>query len=277
MEERAIIMSVVLQLSDLHLGRLPEHEAPRREILVDVVRRQSPDLIVISGDLCDDATCQPEQIALGKSMVDALATVAPVHVIPGNHDVGNKPGIAKDALTQECFQRWRTVFGDDWFHAQVAGFAVLGLNSQIMGSGWPVEAEQLHWLDDRLAACDQALVFMHMPPDLPALVDVEPDRREALRYWPVNPEPRAALLERLSSPKVRLLCSGHLHNDAALPHAVPPRRWCPSLSFGVTIPGVTGVVSRGDRIGLLRHELHHDTVTSTLIPVELPVSGAMSL
>ena len=249
--------------------------AARIVAVTDAVRSEQPDLVVISGDLCDDAPCQPEQTQLGKQLVDALDT--PVEVVPGNHDVGNKPGIEHDALTVERYDHWRSTFGNGWFRRDLGDWAVLGLNSQIMGSGWDAEAEQNAWFDEQLAECDRCVVFMHMPPDLPALVDVEGEQRDNLRYWPVNPGPREPLLERLASPKVKLLCSGHLHNDASLPHATPPRRWCPSLSFGVVIPGVTGVVSQGDRIGMLRHTLTGDAVASELIPIELPVSSTMTL
>ena len=139
------------------------------------------------------------------------------------------------------------------------------------------KTEQNDWLDAQLASCERAVVFMHMPPDLPALIDAQGQHRQGLAYWPVDPNPRDGLLNRLCSPRVKLLCSGHLHNDAALPHATPPRRWCPSLSFGVVIPGVTGVVSQGDRIGVLCHELDGDEVVSTFVPVDLPVSKTMTL
>ncbi|MEM7576773.1 MAG: metallophosphoesterase [Planctomycetota bacterium] len=270
-------MSAVLQLSDLHLGRMPEREDERLAILVETARMQAPDLIVISGDLCDDAPCIPEQIEFGKRSVDALTSIAPVRIIPGNHDIGNKPGIANDALTPKRYAQWQKVFGNGWFREDLAGYAVLGLNSQIMGSGYNEEAQQRQWLDDQLATCEHAIVFMHMPPDLPALVDVDSTQRKNLRYWPVDSEPRGPLLERLRSPKIQVLCSGHLHNHADLPHATPPRRWCPSLSFGVTIPGVTGTLSRGDRIGGLRHTLRSDAVTSAFVPVDLPVSRPMTL
>ncbi|MEM1026827.1 MAG: metallophosphoesterase [Planctomycetota bacterium] len=270
-------MSRVLQLSDLHLGRMPEHDDQRCDIVVQTARDLAPDLIVISGDLCDDAPCQPQQITTGKSFVQALDAVAPTRVVPGNHDVGNKPGIEHDALTRERFDAWRTVFGDGWFREDLDGYEILGLNSQIAGSGWEEEQAQLRWLDDQLEQCNRAVVFMHMPLDVPACVDAANERRDALAYWPIDPQPRVALAERLTRGEVRLLCSGHLHNDAALPNASPPRRWCPSLSFGVNIPGVSGTIASGDLIGCLHHQLKKNEITSALIPVELPVSSTMTL
>ncbi|MEM8875040.1 MAG: metallophosphoesterase [Planctomycetota bacterium] len=270
-------MSGVLQLSDLHLGRMPEHDAERCAIVVKTAVSYAPDLIVVSGDLCDDAPCQPEQIAIGQAFVETLEAVAPTRVVPGNHDVGNKPGIEHDALTRKRFDAWRQAFGDGWFREDLDTYAVLGLNSQIAGSGWEEEEAQLRWLDDQLADCERAIVFMHMPLDVPACVDAANERRDALAYWPVDPQPRAALTERLASKKVQLLCTGHLHNDAALPSATPPRRWCPSLSFGVNIPGVTGTIAHGDVIGCLHHTLQPNDVGSVLISVQLPVSPTMTL
>ncbi len=272
-------MTVVVQLSDPHLGRMPEHEEQRIDAIAAAVRAQAPDLVVITGDLCDDAPCQPEQITqYGKTLVEALASLGcPVEVVPGNHDVGNKPDIENDALTEVRYDEWRGVFGDGWFRRNLGGWCLLGLNSQIMGSGWDAERRQLAWLDDQLESCERCVVFLHMPPDLPALVDVVGEKRENLRYWPVDAEPRAALLARLTRPAVKLVCSGHLHNNAAFPHATPPRRWCPSLSFGVVISGVTSVVSQGERIGFLRHELGEDDVHSTFVAVDLPTTRTMTL
>lgn len=270
-------MSGVLQLSDLHLGRMPERDAERCEMLVAIARDLSPDLIVVSGDLCDDAPCQPRQIAQGKAFVEALETVTTTRVIPGNHDVGNKPGIEHDALTRERFDAWRQTFDNGWFRENIDGYAVLGLNSQIAGSSWDEELAQLRWLDDQLNQCDKAIVFMHMPLDLPACVDAANERREALAYWPIDSRPRAALTELLVSGKVWLLCSGHLHNEAAFPNATPPRQWCPSLSFGVNIPGVSGVVAKGDAIGCLHHKLQIDRVCSELVPTPVPISPTMTL
>ncbi len=268
-------MPTVLQLSDLHLGRMPEQDDQRCAALVEFVKQQAPDLVVISGDLCDDAPCQPQQVAYGKALVDALEPTT--FVVPGNHDVGNKPGIEHDPLTPTRYEHWQQTFGPGWFRRDFESWTVLGINSQIVNSGFDAEREQEAWLAQQIADCERCVVFTHMPLDLAVLVDVHEDKRSNLRYWPVDPPGRSRILEMLRNPKVRLVCSGHLHNLASLPHASPPRLWCPSLSFGVIIPGVTGAVGAGERIGAIRHELTDSGVASTFVPVDLPVSATMTI
>jgi predicted MPP superfamily phosphohydrolase len=71
----------VLYASDLHLGRWWTRPVPDQ--LVRAAREASPDLILLGGDLADNRSALP----LLQACVRALAEVAPVHAVAGNHDV----------------------------------------------------------------------------------------------------------------------------------------------------------------------------------------------
>jgi predicted MPP superfamily phosphohydrolase len=71
----------LLYASDLHLGRWWTQCVP--EQLLDAARQASPDVILLGGDLAD----RPRALADLHRLVRSLLRVAPVHAVPGNHDV----------------------------------------------------------------------------------------------------------------------------------------------------------------------------------------------
>jgi predicted MPP superfamily phosphohydrolase len=70
----------LLYASDLHLGYW--WTSPVCESLLDAARAARPDLVLLGGDLVDGSWALPRLSGL----VAALAGVAPVWAVPGNHD-----------------------------------------------------------------------------------------------------------------------------------------------------------------------------------------------
>ena len=82
----------VIQLSDLHLGRVGQQDrvAERAEHAVALVNARHPDAVVITGDLAD----QGHSPALELAAANALMHIdAPVLVMLGNHDHGHWPQV----------------------------------------------------------------------------------------------------------------------------------------------------------------------------------------
>jgi DNA repair exonuclease SbcCD nuclease subunit len=78
----------VLHLSDLHLRLSGPRAEECRRILDHIATRADetrPDVIVIAGDVFDRRSTPEERLYLA-GFLSALADVAPVHVVPGNHD-----------------------------------------------------------------------------------------------------------------------------------------------------------------------------------------------
>ncbi|HEV2752122.1 MAG TPA: metallophosphoesterase [Gemmatimonadales bacterium] len=73
----------LLHVSDLHFGGLADLE--QIEALEQIIPDLRPDAVVISGDLSQRARHGEFQRA--RALVQAAARTAPVHVMPGNHDV----------------------------------------------------------------------------------------------------------------------------------------------------------------------------------------------
>ncbi|MDQ1425021.1 MAG: repair protein SbcD/Mre11, partial [Acidimicrobiaceae bacterium] len=91
----------ILHTGDWHVGkvlkglsRLDEQRGVLAEI-VEVARRERPDLVAVAGDVFESAAPPPEAQALAwRTVLDLRATGADVVVIAGNHD----PADAFDAL-----------------------------------------------------------------------------------------------------------------------------------------------------------------------------------
>lgn len=97
------MIRTVVHLSDLHFGRT---ETVLLRPLVEVVRRIEPDVVVISGDLTQDA--RDREFADARSFVDQLPE--PRLVIPGNHDMPFYNPLRRIARGLDGYRRW---FGDE--------------------------------------------------------------------------------------------------------------------------------------------------------------------
>ncbi len=82
----------ILHTSDWHVGktirnesRMPEHRAVLAEI-VEIARSEAAELILLAGDLYENAAPGPESVALVNQTLLDLRAVAPLVVIAGNHD-----------------------------------------------------------------------------------------------------------------------------------------------------------------------------------------------
>jgi len=76
-------VTALLHLSDVHFGGLADIRAIEAvEALAPVLR---PAAVIISGDLCQRA--RAGEFQRGRAFLRTLGALAPVHAIPGNHDV----------------------------------------------------------------------------------------------------------------------------------------------------------------------------------------------
>ena len=254
-----------VQISDCHLN--PEDPAclARFESLRERVALERPDLIIVSGDVSDDGYRWAGQFEYAR---DAFAHwPAEVLVIPGNHDIGDKAGEANE-IKPSYLSRWNKIFGADRFRVQRDGWMILGLNSQIIGSGLPAEDEQFAWLDDALQVAErdgwQVAVFLHAAAYL-----LEPDEvfTGGSRYWGFDPKPRRILIERLHRPCVRLVANGHLHWHQIFERHGAKWVWCPSQYLIVD----DAIFPRGGGVtGFLRYDFDAMEVSISLIELETP-------
>ena len=101
----------ILHTSDWHLGRtlhkvdLHEHQAAFLDWLVELVRAEEVDVVVIPGDVYDRAVPAVTSVTLLDSALARLAdTGATVVLTSGNHDSAERS--EERRVGKECRSRW---------------------------------------------------------------------------------------------------------------------------------------------------------------------------
>jgi 3',5'-cyclic AMP phosphodiesterase CpdA len=251
------------QISDTHLAR-------RLKLLTDNFHRVSehieasrPDLVINSGDVGWDGPTSRADLEFAQELHAAL----PVNCryLPGNHDVGDNPtAVGKPPscpTTEKARDAFVSVFGEDRWQFEAAGWRFIGLNSLIMNTGLPSEAEQMDWLTSQLSGANgkPVALFLHKPLFLQTPEDPETPGT-AIRFVP---QPvRAQLVEMFAKVDLRLVASGHVHQRRDFTYGHTRHVWSPSAGF--TIPDRMQEVIGIKETGLVEYrfapdsfEVHH--------------------
>ena len=229
----------ILQFSDPHLLADPQGHCrglPARRALLEGLRQalgqleQPADLLLISGDLCQDESWGGYvRLREVLEQLDLLGRL-PVALVPGNHD---HPQLLRAALARHCALAPALL--------RLGAWRLLLLSSHRSGevAGWVSEGQR-EWMLQQLQALSQpTLVVLHHPPlpiGSPALDPIALQQADQL------------LQPLLHCPAVKGLVFGHVHQHwfAALPRpqgGEPLPVWgCPSslVAFEPVQPCPTG-------------------------------------
>jgi len=216
----------LVQLSDTHTlssGVTTENTRLIVDFINDVLR---PDLVVHTGDIVG---LSPDDAADRRTAAQVHARLrAPMLAVPGNHDVGSPlehPWMGWGVTTQRLATH-HEVFGPVPFLERFGPWDILGLNSQLFGSGLPEEEEQWEWVARALRASSSrpTLAFMHRP-----LSNHRPSREADGNSVPASA--RRRLLSLFEPGCLRALGTGHLHWYRRLQHAELLEVWGPATGF----------------------------------------------
>jgi len=216
---------LIAQISDLHIkrpgvlayGRVDTAAALAR--CVTELNRFSPrpDLVVISGDLCD--TPVREEYDHLKSLLAPLEL--PFAVIPGNHD--------DRALTRASFPDGGYTAGALNSRRGVGPIDVLLADSSVPGKAYgELDPATLAWLDQTLASAPQrpALLFLHHPPFVTGIAHMDVQN---LR----NADALAGIIKQ--HPRLRLIAAGHVHRAALTSFDGVAATICPAPNHAVAL------------------------------------------
>lgn len=235
--DRSFSLAVI---SDTHLNQgESESNSPfeanrlangRMRHVIGELNARDLDFVVHLGDLVHPVPAIPHLYgqAARRFHEQVAELVHPLHLVPGNHDVGDKPidwGPA-GAVTEQYLSLWKEHFGEQFhsFDHRDCHFAVI--NAQIINSGLPSEDRQRGWLERDLAtnAGRRVFLFTHYPPFL-----CEPDESE--HYDNIAEPGRSWLLGLLEEYRVEALFAGHVHNFWFHRHGETDCYLLPSTAF----------------------------------------------
>ncbi len=181
----------------------------RNRAAVALVRRAKPAFTIHLGDVPHPV---PGLAAHAEALAVAHATYAgldPLYVVPGNHDVGDKPHpwAPAPSVSAEKHAVFAAHWGPPWWVVERDGVVLLGVDTPVLNSGLPLEAEQWAWLAETLAGLRgrRIFAFVHYPPYL-----LEPGEPE--HYDNLAEPARGRLLDLLVDAGVEALFCGHVHH-----------------------------------------------------------------
>lgn len=242
----------IVQISDTHLTHRDGVTGENFLRLVDHVNTVlRPDLVVHTGDL---VIVDPDDAADRARAHELMAGfTAPVRVLPGNHDVGDgaTPPWKAIPVTDGRIAAFEQVWGPDHWRHDLGGWTLLGLDSELFGSGLDREAAQWAWLEDAVAdlgAERPTLVFLHKPVWAVATG----------RQLDIGDASRGRLLALLGRVALRGVGSGHLHRYRRTVRGAAQEVWAPSTAF---VAGSAGddLPEALEQLGVVEWELGADS------------------
>ena len=248
----------LIQISDPHLARRLPTLTENFHRVSEYIDARRPDLVVNSGDLAFDGPTSRDDLEFARELHAALPVTC--RYLPGNHDIGDNPtelgpAPAQPATEQER-QNFLSVFGEDRWRFDAAGWRFIGLNSLVMNTGLASEAEQYDWLASQLSSADgkPVALFLHKPLYLNSPEDPEL-AASAIRYIPMPA--RSRLVEMLRAADLRLVASGHVHQRRDFTYRHIRHVWAPSAGF--IISDARQEVIGTKEVGLVEYRFQPDS------------------
>jgi 3',5'-cyclic AMP phosphodiesterase CpdA len=241
----------LVQISDTHLSPRIDTFVQNSQRMWEALHDDPPDLIVNTGDISLDGADSEQDLLFAAALHGDLP--GETLLLPGNHDVGDYPVLGgRQPVTQERIARWRRVVGADRFVRDIPGWRLVGVNSQLFGSG--LDAEEDQWLAIREAfdgaGSRSVALFLHKPLCEQRVHDSD------VTYWPVLPPARRRLISLVAPSRPALVATGHIHQWRDRVSDGMRQIWAPPVSF---IVGEGGQPTIGSKLlGAVEHLLHPD-------------------
>ena len=156
------------QISDTHLTRRLTKLTDNFLSVSQYIDATRPDLVINSGDIAFDGPTSPGDLEFARGLHEALPV--PCRYLPGNHDLGDNPTAVgpppAQPVTEQTLQSYLSIYGEDRWRFDAAGWCFVGLNSLVTNTGLAPEAEQFGDATDFALiesdkACDHAAFVVY--------------------------------------------------------------------------------------------------------------------
>ncbi|MES2525012.1 MAG: metallophosphoesterase [Gemmatimonadota bacterium] len=211
----------ILHISDIHFGRsyVEAHVAAAEALAAETAASEVPlDAIIVSGDLSQRA--RAHEFLAARGLLGRLENVAPVLVVPGNHDAQWWRAPLGIGGAKRVHAEWRRVIARELEPTlRLPGVSIVGLNSAAGVMPWtvtwnPRDLRVKGGLTDAQLADADARLNATPAGDLRVLVLHHNVVRGKLsnRWGLARPE---RTLARIAAMGVDVVCTGHDHEERA--------------------------------------------------------------
>lgn len=189
----------------------------------------APQFVLHLGDLIHPVPSMPTYTAAAQDFFNIVGDLEiPLYLLPGNHDVGDKPvdwapaGVVRD----EFLACWDEHFGAQYQSLNHSDCHFTLINAQVINSGLALETEQSDWLENDLAAASDQRKFLclHYPPYLTF-------RDEPGNYDNLDEPGRTWILDLIERHDLEAVFTGHVHHFWYNRYAQSDWYLFPSTSF----------------------------------------------
>ena len=150
-------------ISDTHL-KLAENEqrniwsthqlaTERTRFAVAQLQEIEPAFVIHLGDMIHPVPGMPDYAATAEQFTTVFAPLqCPLYTLPGNHDIGDKPGPTQPAQTVSSgtVAAFAEQFGEGYGAFSHEGCRIIMINNPVFNSGLPYEEAQWSWLEKEL-------------------------------------------------------------------------------------------------------------------------------
>ena len=174
------------------------------------ISRYSPRFVIHLGDLVHPVPELPtfgQAVALTKQVFQSHHNS--LHVIPGNHDIGDKPNrmMPAKSVRDDWIAIHENNFGPSWSSFDSGDIRFVLINNPILNSGLPIEKQQRQWLEQQFVSAGgrRLFLFMHYP-----LFLLSPS--ESSTYDNIDEPARSDFISLIEKYQVEAVIAGHVHN-----------------------------------------------------------------
>ncbi|GBE21121.1 MAG TPA: hypothetical protein ENH00_08995 [Actinobacteria bacterium] len=204
-------------IADSHIRRQDSGEYPsdgamveRNRFVVGMIDRLEPSFVIHLGDIVHPLPVEAGHEAAVRLAADLYQGIeVPLHHLPGNHDVGDKPNpqVAVPPARDAAYEVFERHWGPAYRSFDHGGCHFVLIDTPVLNSGLERERRQRRWLENDLAAAAGRRIFLfsHYPPFIR-------DRNEAENYDNLAEPARSWLIDLVDRHAVEAWFSGHVHN-----------------------------------------------------------------
>ena len=182
----------------------------RNEFVIDLCNRIEASFVVHLGDIVHPLPVESDHQATVEFATRVYSQLKhPIHFVPGNHDIGDKPNafVAVPPVADEYYGTFETNWGPSFGSFDIDNLHFVIIDTPVLNSGLDREELQRYWLerDLRAAAGQRIFCFTHYPPFIR-------DPEEDEHYDNLGEPARSWLLDLVEEYQVEAVFSGHVHN-----------------------------------------------------------------